>query len=609
MELQKTVATIEKRYEEDKTRRERWKRWREIYQGKFWKDGTAEHLSRIDSGKLFSTVSQLAPLMTDNKPVWSLTARDPIFQPIIEQWAKAVEYVWDILDMSAKINDSYQDALLMEQGCLQVEYDEDENEVEVTVVDPRHLVFAPGDYDDIEDCPWVCKRKAYTLGDVRRTYPDKADKLVADTTDPENKDELLGNSSSWVTVYELWIRDDTVEEDLETDNNPKKDTKVKRKLKYPNGRFVIFTKTGEGGKPVLLDDYHSPYQHGKPPYVMIYDYRVSHSIWGIGEGLHLMPIVDELNSTLQSIASKLRNNCRPNYVIDEEQLDKNEVEQTLHQGNQIWTKLTPNPNDQRFTGLELVPQAPPLQSEYQFVALLHEISEELTSVTAITKGQSAKRERQTAHEYSGMYEAAHTRTRLRVRNLERSIKKILEMILLLAMHNYNRDRSFVVEDGDTIEYRRISNTRERAAKIISDNVDQQFDIMEEEDDDRVPAMFGQENREEAKKTALQQLLSVLPIEQNKVIARFHLTMQSQSTLPTDMQSRANLALRLAQLGILDAEATLERLNWPNYKEIIARMEEKALAAAQAQGQIVGPDAAGYGEEAGIAPPADETQFQ
>lgn len=614
LDLTKTVSTIEKRYKEDGPRRDRWARFRKIYTGKFWDDTVEPHLSRVDSGKLFSTVSQLAPLMTDNRPVWSLTARDPILQPVIEQWDKALNYLWGVLDMSYKINDAYQDALLMEQGILQVEYDDEEQEVEVTVVDPRHLVFAPGDYDDIAECPWVCKRKAYTLSDVRRTYPEKADKLVADTHEPDKKDEMMGNMSEWVTVYELWLRDDTVEEDVETEGHPKKDTKVKKKLKYPNGRFVVFTKTGEGGKPVMLDDYPSPYMHGNPPFVMIYDYRLSHSIWGIGEGTHLMPLVDELNSVLQSISFKLRNTCRPNFAVDGELLDENEIRQDFHKGGQYFVKKGYEANDRRYTGIEVMPQAQPLQTEYQFVNYLSELIEELTSVTAITKGQSAKRERQTAHEFSGMYEAAHTRTRLRVRNLERSLRKVLELILIVAMQNYNRDRAFSERDTEGgLTYRYVSNTRERAARLVQDNVDQQFDIMENEDTDEVPSLFGQTNREDAKKSALQQFLAVLPVEENKVLAKFILVMQSQSTLPTDIQSRANLALRLATQGIIDAEATLEELQWPNYKEIIERMEQKALAAAQAANELPGaegiPDPAGYGDEIGIAPPALEPEVQ
>ena len=607
MNLERTVSTVDRRYKEDESRRDRWAEYRRIYEGEYWKEGMDEFLSKVDSGKLFSTVSQLAPLMTDNRPVWSVVARDPVLQPVIEQWSKALKYLWDVLKMSSKINNAYQDALLMEQGILQVEWDDDKEEVAVEVVDPRHLVFAPGDYDELEDCPWVCKRKAYTLSDVRRTYPDKAEDIVGDT-DMKNEydDDVLSSTTQWVTIYELWMRDDTVEEDLETEDAKKEGEKVKKKLKYPNGRFITFTKNGKEGKPVLLDDHASPYGHGKPPYVMIYDYRLSHSIWGLGEGRHLMPIVDELNDMLQSISGKFRNTARPNYAVDPYILEENDIKNNFHRGFQFFSKKNVRTEDVRYPGIDLMPQAGPLQSELQYINYLSDLIEDLTSVTAILKGQSGKRERQTAQEWSGLYEAGHTRTRLRVRNMEWSVGRLLELILHIAMENYNEEHVFSTREDTAVEpeYGRISNTRQMAEDLVMQDVDEKFTAMEEDTDgEETPMMYGETNRDDAKRSALERLIQALPVEQNKVLIRFMLTMQSQSTLPTDVQSKANMMIQLGSLGFVDAKAVLETLQITNADEIIERMQQNLLAAQQAapqqgQGQIFDTNAQ---QESNITP--------
>lgn len=606
IDLARVVRTIERRWEADAARRKKWDRYRAIYEGEYWLADTPAQLSRVECGKLFSTVSQLAPLMTDSRPVWSVVARDPIFQPVVEQWSKALEYLWDVLDMSYKVNDCYQDALLMEQGAFYVDYDPDEEEVSVEVVDPRHLVFADGDYADIGECPWVAKRRGYTLADVRRTYPESAERVVPDTLrDWDGRpDDAFSVSTRWVTVYELWMRDSTVEEELE--ETPSDETRGRRRpgrLKYPNGRVLVMTKSGIEGEPVLLDDYPSPWLHGKPPFVLVYDYRLAHSVWGIGEGRHLMPIVDELNDVLQSIAGKIRNACRTNYAVDPNVLDIDEFKKNFHAGFQVFSKKGQDSVDPRYTGAEPIPQLPPIQAEFQWVNYLSDLVEDLSSVTAILKGQAGKRERQTAEEWSGLYEAGHTRTRLRVRNMERSVEQVLELILLVAIDRYDQPRHFHLRDDAGVTFGSMSNSREDAQRLVAEDVDDQMAFQRAEGVD-TPSVHGQTDPAQAKAVALQRLERALPVGDDRVRMRFDLVMQSQSTLPTDLQSRANLALRLAQMGMIDAEDTLKRLQWPGWQETIQRMQSNMAAAQGAMPQVQGgQDATTYGSESRIEPPS------
>lgn len=606
IDLRRMVQTVEKRWKADEPRRERWKRYRDVYEGVYWKADTEASLSKVDCGKLFSTVSQLAPLMTDSRPVWSVVARDPIFQPVIEQWSKALEYLWDVLDMSWKINDAYQDALLQEQGVFQVDYDSDAGEVSVEVVDPNHLVFAEGDYSDISECPWVAKRRAVTLGDVRRTYPDVADQIVADDADGRTHDDSFTATTRWVTTYELWMRDPSVEEDMQESVLSvlaPRARKRRRKMRYPNGRVMVFTKTGTEAAPVLLDDYASPFSHGQPPFVIVYDYRLSHSIWGVGEGRHLMPLIDELNELLQSISSKIRNACRTNYMLDAALIDVDQFKADHHRGFQVFTKKGRDDVDPRFTGVETIPQGPPIQAEFQFVAYLSELIEDLTSVTAILKGQAGKRERQTAQEWSGLFESGHTRTRLRVRNMERSIEKVLSLILSVAMDKYSTPRHFSQRDDTGVTFGVISNRREDAQALVAQDVEAQLALQRQGGVER-PVVHGQSDPELAKAVAQQQLEAALPVGEDQVRMRFDLVVQPQSTLPTDVQSRANLVLRLAQMGIVDAEEALKRLEWPGWEEIVARMRRNAEAAQGAATNMAGvQDAGTYGSETTIEPPA------
>lgn len=583
IDLKKAAETIDRRWNADKALRESWERFRVLFSSGFWKQTMAAHLSKVDAAKLFATVSQLAPLMTDSRPIWTVTAREPSLQPVAELWNKALGYLWDHLDMGEKITASYQDALLMETGVLMVGWDPDDEEVSVDVGDPRNLVFPDGGYNDLDECPWVCQRRQYTVADVRRTYPDTSEDIVPDAV--QREEDRLGYESDqfeshndWVTVYELWMKDDTVDDELndETEEPPKK-----KKMKYPNGRILVFTSSGRKSEPVELDSYPSPYEHGKSPYVLVYDYRLAHSVWGIGEGRHLLPLLEELNEVLQSISGKIRNACRPNYVLDPRFLDESDVKANLHRGYQIFVKKSQEEGDARYTGIELVPMSPPLQQEYQYVTLLEGLIEDVTSVTEILKGQAAKRERQTAQEYSGLYEAGHTRTRLRVRNMEKSIERTLTRILDVSMQFYEEERPISQRDDDgALSFDYVGNGRAVAERAVMRQVDAEFDRQEREETSE--PFMGETDRDAAKDRALTELIASLPVGEDRVLAKFKVTVQPQSTLPTDQQSRANLATRLVQLGVIDDVDALKHLNWPDRESVIERKKQNAEAAAMAQ---------------------------
>ena len=63
----------------------------------------ADSARRTASTNLFfSTVMTIAPLITDNRPIWGVRARKPYLQNYMEGFSLALEYLWDKLDMDAK---------------------------------------------------------------------------------------------------------------------------------------------------------------------------------------------------------------------------------------------------------------------------------------------------------------------------------------------------------------------------------------------------------------------------------------------------------------------------------------------------------------------------
>ena len=608
--LKKAIDIIESRWRDDKDLRQEWDDYGQMYRSEFWKKELGEDLSRVAVNYLFANIHQILPLMTDNRPVWSVVSRQSEFQPLMNVWNAALHYLWTVLDMDEKLPIAYLDALLSETGFFQVDWDSDEDDVSVDAVDPRHMVFPIG-YDNLDDCPWVCKRRAHPISWVRRTYPEYSGKVQSDRS-PEDSEESrdhekggdgdsFGASNEWVTVFELWMVDDTVEEELESNGSTdgKENGKVKTKLKYPNGRFLVFTKSGVDNEPVLLDDYASPYGHGKSPFVTIYDYRRPHQIWGIGEARPVEGLIDDLNETMQSLSSKVRNNSRVNYVVDTNRVDAGEFRQKFARGNQVFESKgvgsapTHSGQDRPDPGVYLVPVSPPLQSEYQYLEQLVTFIEEISGVTEVSKGVADKKAEQTAQEVSTLIETTYTRTRQRVRNLESSIKKLLHRILSIMMENYTEDHSFYVEQDGKATHGKISNQRARALEIMRADGAEQSQSGEAED----PYDLSEKDK------AMEKLIESLPGDTDQVIARFDISVQTNSTLPLDKQSLANLVLRLAQMGIADARAVLMTLQFPNAEMIADRIEEwKRMEMEGSQGEgNVGHDAQTADPGAGAAP--------
>jgi len=88
-------------------------------------------------------------------------------------------------------------------------------------------------------------------------------------------------------------------------------------------------------------------------------------------------------------------------------------------------------------------------------------------------------------------------------------------------------------------------------------------------------------------------------DSDEIYFPFHVEIQTNSSLPLDKQSLANLSLRLAEIGVIDAQAVLETLRFPGREEIIERLNEIQEQMPQAEGG--GPPGLGTmgGENASI----------
>lgn len=583
----KTVQkVVDDRYKQDEDLRAEWEVFDKMFRNEYWitEKGAPEalrpHESPITGNVVFANVETIAPMMTDNRPVWFVRGTRAYIQPLANVWNDALRYSWTFTHMDEKISMVYKNALIKETGIFKVSWDPDHGvsgDVAVGSVDPSTFVFAEG-YDDLDEVPWCGEKSMRPLSYLWQRYGEKARKIkpthkgdtqVTDIKGFEYREDLspIEMTSMKAPVYEVWFKSQWAEE-LMIEQVHGKDVEPEEPLKgqeiekneYPHGRFVTFA--GEGDDCIILDDRPSVYRHSLPPYVMVYNYRNTTGIWGMGEIRAVKGIVMEIQKMLQTIATFVNNNLRQNYFGDGTQVNQEDVAEKWFEGNHIfWTRKTMEGNAPDPVRAAKVASLP--TEIISWLKVLLDLFEEITGVTDTSKGLAEKRARQSAREIDALMETSNTRTRQRVRNLEASLKRVLERMMDVMMQFYTDDRPVAnIGDDGSVAFSSISNSLDFAKAAIGDA--------------EAHRTSEKDNKRQLKTRADDSIKRLIDVfgETNEVYANFDIEIQTNSTLPLDKQSLANLALRLGQIKMLDAEGVLETLNFPKWQEVVQRLEQE-----------------------------------
>jgi hypothetical protein len=598
---------VDAQYRATNVEREKMTRYLRQWQGDIWDDQAIkqsnleyDYKSRAHINLVFSTIEAIAPMLTDSRPITSVIPRQPYMEKLAWKYNEGLKYAWDTLDMQMEIYKLVLYGMIMKKGVLKIYYDPDKTfggDLCVENIDPRDFGIAPG-YTDIWKSPYCWIRSPKSLSWIRSHFPEAKD-VTAETTifDDRKKAYKYGEatdatlSASFATVYEVWMKDEeTMEEvtkDYETyekyeENGEEKERKVtktkkEKQQKYPNGKFVYFT------KEVYLGTTPCDYDHNLPPYVDFNDYVDPTSFLGIGEVDQIEGLNKEINLQFQAMMAHARRSNNPNYMVDiDQQIDPEELKDSFHIGGQHYsfsssfgTKNPPiipiefaNMNRDVYTILEMIPEA----------------VKEVSGVRDISKGASGKKERQSASEIAILSESANTRTRQKVRNLEWTLKRVGYLLVRLMQQYYTEPRTIHTTDTENnINYTVIGNSLAQAIETIGPSAELR---KKAEGTDNVRRDMEPAEADEYEKgmSDLAELFEVYDSENqlDPVLFDFEIVIQTNSTLPMDKQSLANLMLRLFQMKAVDAEAVLEILQIPGKEKILDRINKQRQAAMQAK---------------------------
>lgn len=565
---------VDKIFDDTKKERDKMDEYLRHFRGEIWKEEELDSLnSRGFINTFFQTVESIAPMLTDSHPITYVVPKFPFLEKLGRLYNNGLKYIWDKTDDDMKTLKITLSALIMKIGIKKIYWNPDKNELDSDIVDPRSFFILPG-YEDEWDAPMMGEREMKPVSWLKRQFPEMADQ-IEETKDPEIKTNFkfgetktFSEDIKFARFYRVWSRDDQEIEELTETGETQDDTSKKKKKKYEYGKWVCFT------DDLFLGEFNCDYFHNKPPYICLRDYFNPFDFLGIGEGDQISALCKELNLQFQRIMDQSRRHHAPNFLMDVNGLaDPQDVKDNFFKGNRV---ISYDSSSRMNIQTPVIQQIPDGNLNIEILRLFQELPEiiqKVAGVNDLSQGIVSKNERQSAAELGILAEGTHTRTRQRIRNLEFFLKRDAYLKVSMMMQFYTDPKRIFWQDGNDLVFAPLDNTFKTADQMLKPiSWDEAVKLSPEEWNKTYRPDESQEMYD------YMEFIKVYGGGQDgatpdPVFFDFDIVVQTDSTLPIDKQSRANLALSLFRSKAIDAQALLEVLQFPNAGPTIARMKQ------------------------------------
>lgn len=580
-----------------------WAERKKAYKGKTWQNQkSSNNKSQPEMNLIRVVVQTILPILTDANPGFGVLPKDPTDIKFVQMLSDALENLWDRLGMPIRIVEVLMDQSILDCGVLKVYWNPDledgRGDIDIEVKDPENVWVNKGAIDFDRECKYVIERVIKTVGEWKRLFPHKADQIKADSTSEQRaKDEAarptaevtlvspvdsdknkdadagnpIGDDNGYAEGWEVWCVDESTEEyELEKKEGYEQAETGLRK-KFPNGRLITLLPH----QKIILQDTQNPNEGPNfNPYVKFVDTVMPRDFYGEGLVESLMDIQKMLNKVAQTIAEYLRLMCNPVWI-----LDKTSGVKPDQITNKVGLVLLKEP------GTEVRRDIPPPIPNYvfEFFRLIQSFANEVSGVHDVTQGR--KPAGVTAAEaINELQEAAHTRVRLKERNMTVSLSKLARLTIAIMLQRYRAARYMRVAGNDSeppafVEFSIDELTGPNGEPTNQLQIQRRNHVYSPEAKQYVPTKF-----ETA--TAVKSL--------------FDVKVQAGTAMPFAKAQRGNLAMKLFESQAIDQEALLDALEFPKAQEIMQRMEAKAMEQAQAEAAAAGQPAGAPPQPAAMA---------
>lgn len=503
------------------------RQWFESDKDTAYPDRRKEWESEVMANIIEANVRTVVSVLTDSKPIMRVVGMpykkldDEQIQQmkaLSENLDNVLGHIWRVNNMHAKLKQIVLDGSITGLMVSRLYWDAGKydgiGEIGIETVHPKHIFFDQTITElNLEDgsCDWFiyAVRKPITWFDYY--FPGKKIEPTEDTKDKQGVSPM----ADYIEAYKAEFSTETVK--------AVEEGKVVQHTRavYPKGRKIVL-----GGTTKLSDEPLDIFPFAVEPIANKPD-----TVVGEDDVTRQIELQKEMNVSLARLSQHIALSANRQWVGSKECGIDPEVflENSDRPGMFFALDYGKNVEDFRKHFSEL--STPKFEPElFQYVYTVLELMEKITGVTKLIQGMASKTERQTGFEIGKMLETATIRLRERAGHVEEFIRQIGLISMEYVKKNYTEERDVWHVDESSQEI--VANTFKYPTEhngITGENV---------------------------------------PVEYE-----FDIVVQPDSTLPIDLNSMADLAMRLKERGVITNQELLKRLHYPDLGAALPDMVE------------------------------------
>ena len=532
----------------------KWRRYYELSKNKHWRS-RSKKVNLLTANLLHTHRQRTVNMLTDNNPTFNIARIGPQDDPVLaekyDDLLRTAEYWWNEEEQQSvyafSVNKGETYGCTIEKSQFNPDREAGLGEIETLVVDCFHFGFYPTRCQDLQKCDAVLHFEPIPLRQARRLWPEFADQIKSDKeilkelgddrreiAAGSGRDKSLfttiagivknlindaGNEASEdnqdVLAVECWVRDYTMIDDGRGGKKPKYKGFIRCVTVCNGGNLVVSDRDNPSISPLLPEEQaRKTYLWDKYPFSMRVSNTDTENPWGMSDMEQLEQLQEEVDKTLSQIGH-VKDKVSRLKIINPKDSGVDNSQFTVGPG-------ILNPTN------AMVAQAIRYMDPPQIPADLWKVLEIYKDFFFLVAGtfdleqaQQPGRDVIAYKAIAALLEHAAVMLRGKIRNYSQLIRDRGRMMLSQAMNWYTEER--------WITYSKNGQDFSRAIKGP--------DLI-------VPAK---------------------------------LTVVSGSTMPRSQVQEREEAIALFKDGAIDAEELLKKMDWPDWKTVVQRMQAGPLA--------------------------------
>lgn len=537
----------------------------------------------------WSTIMAEIAIQTDGKPKFEYASQDFSDQAFVDVLSEVSSRNWEKYKWSTVVVDCLFDCKLYHVAHAEIGWDVEAEyglgDISFNVLDPFYCYWDPraSDVNKGKKARWFIYAEPRPTSELKLKYPEKKDKIKADISlinarsdsssftpgriytsfDPYSPSRLPSSATATGEVYggephtvllRAWLRDDTLEEVVEEKEIPEA-TDIQKEYvlrkKYPKGRYIEICNNEilrDGSPGVEVQGEWVEFDDDCFPIARLVNYQYPREYCGENEVTHTKGPQKIVNYIWSYILDMFRMQANPVTIlgaganVDEEEVT-NEPGMIIHADDVNQVRREPG--------------TPIAGGAMELLATAQNLWDKVQGMQDVQRGADVSNAN-SALMLEGYMEAAQTRPRLKNRNLDEFLHDVAEIMLKRILQFYSQPRVFRV-----VNKQGFPEIIELYIPTIIDKNGKQIKV----------AKLTRKSTNPDGTVSTQS-------DQVQIKGMPDVRITSGSALPYAKAQKAQVALTYFNAGGIDQEELLKNIDWPNYEEVLKRMQQQKMEAQQ-----------------------------